>query len=127
MRYDLQTGTPEIVAPHVELNVPVCWGPFTKASGGVDCFWEPYASETPAAICEAAPEPNCHGIPLEDRLAAGLSYPSPEGHANEALGNETFGAFLRPRSSGRTTQFANHPSVSGLLGIRSMVFVGSLT
>ncbi len=46
IRYDLQTGKPEMIVPHLPLNVPVC-RPFVKASGKEDCYWEPYASDRP--------------------------------------------------------------------------------
>lgn len=46
IRYDLRTGTPEMVVPHLPLNVPLC-RPFVKSTGEEDCYWEPYVSETP--------------------------------------------------------------------------------
>ncbi|MGF1630397.1 MAG: hypothetical protein ACFCUT_13065 [Kiloniellaceae bacterium] len=46
VRYDLQAGKPEMVVPHLPLNVPLC-RPFVKASGESDCYWEPYASDEP--------------------------------------------------------------------------------
>ncbi|HEX9801623.1 MAG TPA: hypothetical protein VGB35_00045, partial [Gammaproteobacteria bacterium] len=99
VRYDLETASPEVVAPHVPLNVPVCWGPFTKANGQQDCYYEPYASATPAPICSTTTDPNCGGFTLAEILAAGTNYPVADAQANEAPGSETFGAFLRPRSS----------------------------
>jgi len=72
VRYDLETGTPEMVVPHLPLNVPFCRGPFTKANGEEDCFWEPYVSDQP------------HPGGMEDVIIA----------ATEPPGN-----FLRPRSS----------------------------
>jgi hypothetical protein len=99
LRYDLDTGLPEVAVPHMPLNMPVCWGPFTKANGEQDCYYEPYASATPAPICSTVSDPNCGGIPLQDRLDAGLSVLSLDAIAAETEGQETFGAFLRPRSS----------------------------
>ena len=68
IRYDLRTGTPEMVVPHLPLNVPLC-RPFVKRTGEKDCYWEPYASETP--------------------YPGGMDEPVAEWH----------GGFLRPRSS----------------------------
>ncbi len=46
VRYDLQAGKPEMVVPHLALNVPLCRS-FVKAGGTKDCFWEPYVSDKP--------------------------------------------------------------------------------
>ncbi|WP_299614820.1 hypothetical protein [Pelagibius sp.] len=68
IRYDLRTGTPEMVVPHMPLNVPLC-RPFVKHTGEKNCYWEPYASETP------------YPGGMDQRVA------------------EWHGGFLRPRSS----------------------------
>jgi hypothetical protein len=95
IRYDLEAAAPEVAAPHIPLNMPICWGPFTKANGTLDCYYEPYASVTPAPICTTTSDPNCENIPLQDILDAGLSILSTEFQQETAR----FGAFLRPRSS----------------------------
>ncbi len=46
IRYDLQSGTPEMVVPHLPLNVPLC-RPFVRASGEENCYFEPYVSDLP--------------------------------------------------------------------------------
>jgi hypothetical protein len=99
IRYDLEAAAPEVAAPHIPLNVPMCWGPFTKANGTQDCYYEPYASATPAPICATNPDPNCGGNTLQDILDAGLAVPSSDAIAAESEGAEAFGTFLRPRSS----------------------------
>jgi hypothetical protein len=100
VRYDLETAQPEVALPHLPLNMPICWGPWLKANGTQDCYYEPYATTTPAPICATTSDPNCGGIPLQDRLDAGLSvWPTADAILAETEGQETFGAFLRPRSS----------------------------
>jgi hypothetical protein len=46
VRYDLEAGKPEMVVPHLALNVPFC-RPFVKSGGKEDCYWEPYVSDEP--------------------------------------------------------------------------------
>ena len=46
IRYDLQSGQPEMVVPHLPLNVPLC-RPFSRRDGSAGCYWDPYVSDTP--------------------------------------------------------------------------------
>lgn len=45
IRYNIEEGKAETIVPHEALNVPWCRGPFTKANGEVDCYFEPYVSD----------------------------------------------------------------------------------
>ncbi|GAB4226894.1 MAG: hypothetical protein Tsb0032_33330 [Kiloniellaceae bacterium] len=84
MRYDLATGRPEWVVPHMALNVPLC-RIYVDGNGRRDCFNEPYVS--------ARPWPAGMDLTKEEKLAKG-----PVIDDVFAI-EEKFGAFLRPRSS----------------------------
>jgi hypothetical protein len=94
IRYDLETGLAEVMAPHIPLNMPVL---FTYAAGA-DGWNMPYASATPWAAC-AGQGINCEALSKADRLANGPSYDAGVAIQSEAIGQEVYGAFLRPRSS----------------------------
>ncbi|GAB4394846.1 MAG: hypothetical protein Tsb0032_23770 [Kiloniellaceae bacterium] len=86
LRYDLQAGKPEMVVPHLPLNVPLCWA-FDSRNGQQDCWNEPYVSATPWPA----------GMDLEKaaRLNDGPALPAERFREEAAV----FGDFLRPRSS----------------------------
>lgn len=86
--YDLVNGQPEVVIPHMALNVPLGLGPFTKHSGEVDIYNTPYVSETPW--------PAGMDITKEEVIANG---PTIAADARQADTEAKFGKFLRPRSS----------------------------
>jgi hypothetical protein len=94
IRYDLEAAQPELVVPHLALNMPVM---FTHSDGAGG--WNmPYASATPWPACVGQGD-NCEGLSEAERLLNGPNYPGADYRAHEALGSETHGAFLRPRSS----------------------------
>lgn len=88
MRYDIEKGVPEMVIPHKALNVPLCRVYSYDANGNpADCWNEPYVSETPW--------PGGMDLTKAEKLLAG---PTIDKDALDAV-DDTFGAYLRPRSS----------------------------
>lgn len=85
MRYDLEIGAPEWIVPHKPLNVPYCRTFIHSVTGELDCYNEPYVSETPwpAGMNLTKAERLADGPTTEDVFAV----------------EDKFGAFVRPRSS----------------------------
>jgi peptidoglycan hydrolase-like protein with peptidoglycan-binding domain len=88
MRYDIEKGKPEMVVPHKPLNVPLCRVYKYDANGDpADCWNEPYVSATPwpAGVDLSKAKKLDDGPTIDQNDITKVA--------------DTFGEFLRPRSS----------------------------